>query len=176
MLQWLLVATPMIWVGLKQPFDPTCPHSLIPKCSHLDCFGKWHFTCVSSSLFCVYLSKQFCFFHHHIAEVEWILADNIAVRNGEGALPSLFCREWTKILRLTESFKENRYHCWILMLKCLSLYLPFPFFLCPCRSMPEFSMLVAPLDCYQEPYSGSGNSFGIPSFIVTFFARCNSDF
>lgn len=69
MLQWLPIATPVIQVGFKQPFNPTCPHSLIPKASHADCFGGWHFTCVSSSLFCMYLSKHLSFFHHHITQV-----------------------------------------------------------------------------------------------------------
>lgn len=146
MLQWLPMATPVIWVGFKQPFNPTCPHSVIPKASHADCFGGWHFTCVSSCPFCMYLSKHLYLFHHHVTQAWMNLGWQL--NSKQWILSSPFNKEWTKILRLGKSFKENREHCCILLLKCLRFML-FPFSLCPWRNMPKSSVPVAALDCYQ---------------------------
>ena len=155
-LQWLPIATPVIRIGFKQPFNPTCPHSSIPKASHADCFGGWHFTCVPNSLLCTYLSKHLYFFHHHITQVWMNLGWQHCCEEWRGSIIFLIeQRERTKISRLIESFKESRYHCWVSLLKCLSLYLLLPFFLCLCRNMPESSVPAAPLDCYQGWYIGS---------------------
>lgn len=131
-------------------------------------FWGWHFTCVSSCLFCMYLSKHLYLFHHHITQVWMNLGWQLSSKEWRGILSSLCNKEWTKILRLAESLKENKDHCCILLLKCWVLTCFSFFILCPCRNMPESSVPVAPLDCYDYILV-LGNSSGIPNFYYSRF-------